>query len=599
MNWSLYIRRSVIALTCLSLLTVARSSHADEIWVAPTYQADLGGGIGNGVWPVTALGAVRLAVAVPNDLENFQFARIAVIPGAPGGSAVLHFYVCSAQNSTLVGASCAGPIDQAFTGVANQLVEVDISAGLASHVGGPGLRYLGVLAYTTPTTTTNHIVGMRFGYEATTVVGPEGPTGPQGAAGPQGPDGSQGIQGPQGLTGAQGTQGQVGPTGATGLQGIQGPIGATGGQGPQGVQGPTGPQGPQGPMPAGAALVNAANIFTATQTINTGNLALATSTSTAGNITKGTTRFLHDFGSNNTFLGLNAGNFTMTGDSNTASGQAALTDNTTGYWNTASGRNALQSNTEGGFNTATGANALRANTTGSTNTATGYNSLFANTTGSQNTATGLQALHINSSGIGNTSMGIQSLGSNTTGHQNVAVGFLAGSNATTGSSNIYLGGSVMGVAGESNTMYLGKVGTQTTTFIAGVRGAITGVADAIPVVIDSNGELGTISSSRRFKEDIHDMPASLGDRLLGLRPVTFRYTQVYTDGSKPVQFGLVAEEVAEVFPELAVRNAAGEIETVHYETLNVLLLKQFQEQQAQLRLLQEQVKDLMESRSSK
>ena len=590
MNWSLYIRRSIIALTCLSLLAFARSSHADEIWVAPTYQADLGAGIGNGVWPVTALGAVRLAVAVPNDLENFQFARIAVIPGAPGGSAVLHFYVCSAQNSTLVGASCAGPIDQAFTGVANQLVEVDISAGLASHVSGPGVRYLGVLVYTTPTTTTDHIVGMRFGYEATAVVGPVGPTGPQGIEGPQGPDGSQGIQGPQGLTGAQGTQGEVGPTGATGLQGIQGPIGVTGAQGPQGVQ---------GPMPAGAALVNAANVFTATQTINTGNLDLDPSTSTTGVITKNGVRFLHNVGTNNTFLGLDAGNLTMTGDNNTASGYAALNSNTTGDTNTATGSQALPVNTIGSHNTATGANALRANTTGGNNVATGYNSLFTNTTGHENTATGLQALHINTSGSGNIAIGHQSLGSNTIGSQSVAVGFLAGANATTGSSNIYLGGSVLGVAGESNTMYLGKVGTQTTTFIAGVRGATTGVNNGIPVVIDSNGQLGTISSSRRFKEDIHDMSASLGDRLLRLRPVTFRYTQAYTDGSKPIQYGLVAEEVAEAFPELAVRNAAGEIETVHYETLNVLLLKQVQEQQAQLRLLQEQVKDLMQSRGSK
>lgn len=110
MNWSLSMRRSVITLACLSLVTIARSSYADEIWVAPTYQAELGGvGIGNGIWPVTALGAVRLAVAVPNDLESFEFAKIAVIPSAPGGSSVLHFYVCSAQNSTLVGRAVPGP----------------------------------------------------------------------------------------------------------------------------------------------------------------------------------------------------------------------------------------------------------------------------------------------------------------------------------------------------------------------------------------------------------------------------------------------------------------------------------------------------------
>ena len=201
MNRTLHLRSSVITLACLSLL-IARSSHADEIWVAPTYQADLGGvGVGNGVWPVTALGVVRLAVAVPDNLENFEFAKVAIIPSAPAGSAVLHFYVCSAENSTLAGASCAGPIDQAFTGVANQLVEVDISAGLAAHVTGPGVQYLGVLVYTTPTTTTDHIVGMRFGYEGTTVVGPQGPAGPEGPQGIQGPIGATGVQGPQGVQG--------------------------------------------------------------------------------------------------------------------------------------------------------------------------------------------------------------------------------------------------------------------------------------------------------------------------------------------------------------------------------------------------------------
>jgi hypothetical protein len=101
------------------------------------------------------------------------------------------------------------------------------------------------------------------------------------------------------------------------------------------------------------------------------------------------------------------------------------------------------------------------------------------------------------------------------------------------------------------------------------------------VVIDSNGQLGTISSSVRFKEDVHDM-ADVSQRLMQLRPVTFRYTRAYTDGAKPIQYGLIAEEVAEVFPELAVRGADGQVETVHYETLNVLLLNELQKQQAHL-----------------
>jgi hypothetical protein len=151
-------------------------------------------------------------------------------------------------------------------------------------------------------------------------------------------------------------------------------------------------------------------------------------------------------------------------------------------------------------------------------------------------------------------------------------------------------------------MYLGRVGTQTTTFIAGVRGAITGVANAIPVVIDSNGQLGTTSSSIRFKEDIHDM-ADASKRLLRLRPVTFRYTQAYINGAKPIQYGLIAEEVAEVFPELAVRGADGQVETVHYETLNVLLLNELQqqirlntEQQQRLEALERKLSAILDAR---
>src|SRR4029434_1451882 len=120
------------------------------------------------------------------------------------------------------------------------------------------------------------------------------------------------------------------------------------------------------------------------------------------------------------------------------------------------------------------------------------------------------------------------------------------------------------------------------TIIAGIRGVTTVNADAIPVVIDSAGQLGTVSSSRRFKEDIRDM-GDASERLFQLRPVTFRYSRAYGDGSKPIQYGLVAEEVAQVFPELAVNNAAGEVETVHYETLNVLLLNEVQRQERTIR----------------
>jgi hypothetical protein len=144
-------------------------------------------------------------------------------------------------------------------------------------------------------------------------------------------------------------------------------------------------------------------------------------------------------------------------------------------------------------------------------------------------------------------------------------------------------------------MYLGWAAQQTRTFIAGIRGVTTGAADAVPVVIDSNGQMGTVSSSRRFKQDIHDM-ADMSRRLLQLRPVTFRYTQAYGDGSKPIQYGLVAVEVAETFPELAVRDANGNVETVHYETLNVLLLNELKKQQDRIEALEQRLNELLKER---
>jgi hypothetical protein len=181
----------------------------------------------------------------------------------------------------------------------------------------------------------------------------------------------------------------------------------------------------------------------------------------------------------------------------------------------------------------------------------------------------------------------------TTGRHNTAVGLDTGSGAVTGWNNVYLGSSIPGQAGESNAMYLGN--GQTKTVISGIRGIATGAANAIPVVIDSNGQLGTVSSSIRFKEDIHDM-GDVSRRLLQLRPVTFRYTQAYTDGAKPIQYGLIAEEVAEVFPELAVRGADGQVETVHYETLNVLLLNELQKQAQRLDGLERLVRELVSKR---
>jgi len=203
---------------------------------------------------------------------------------------------------------------------------------------------------------------------------------------------------------------------------------------------------------------------------------------------------------------------------NTAIGYQALTLNTSGSANTASGANALTFNTTGGDNTAVGLDALYQNTTGSSNTACGALALSKNTTGVVNTANGNSALSLNTTGISNTASGFYALASNTTGSYNIALGDLAGINLTTGKNNIDIGNK--GVAGESNTIRLGKKGTQTATFIAGVSG--TTVAGGVGVLIDSNGRLGTVVSSARFKDEVKPM-AKASEAILALQPVTFRY----------------------------------------------------------------------------
>ena len=277
-------------------------------------------------------------------------------------------------------------------------------------------------------------------------------------------------------------------------------------------------------------------------------------------------------GSNNTAIGRGALQANTTGDNNTASGVSALISNTTGYNNTASGVNALINNLTGFSNAATGTNALFSNTEGSGNTAFGESALKSNTTGNNNVANGNAALLNNTTGHNNVAIGHDALLNNTTGNTNTALGLSAGNALTTGSDNIAIGNA--GVAAESNTIRIGTQGIQTKTFIAGIRGITTGVNDAIQLVIDSNGQIGTISSSRRYKEDIADM-GDVSARLDTLRPVTFRYKKTYADGGKPVQYGLIAEEVAEVFPELAVFNNEGQPETVKYQDLTPLLLNEF------------------------
>jgi len=261
-----------------------------------------------------------------------------------------------------------------------------------------------------------------------------------------------------------------------------------------------------------------------------------------------------------------------------------ITNSTT----TAVGVNALRNNTTGSNNTASGEAALRNNTTGSANTASGRNALHFNTTGSANTASGEAALLENTTGFKNTASGRDALRFNTTGFQNIAIGVGAGSHQTTGSNNIYVDN--VGVAAESDTIRIGTVDTHTRTFIVGISG-VTAAGTAVPVLIDTKGQLGTISSSRRFKEEIRDM-GEASSSIMQLRPVTFRYKKENGDGARPLQFGLIAEEVAEVYPSLAVYSETGEVETVQYHKVNAMLLNEVQKQHRQIQEQKEQIADL-------
>jgi len=284
----------------------------------------------------------------------------------------------------------------------------------------------------------------------------------------------------------------------------------------------------------------------------------------------------------NTALGERALENNTTGDRNTASGFFALRNNTTGFRNTANGYRALENNTTGKGNTANGARALTSNTSGIGNTAAGYRALVTNIGGYNNTVSGYEAMYSNTYGGRNTAIGFRALFAHTTGLRNIALGHYAGSNLTTGSNNIAIGN--YGVAGEGATIRVGTAGTHTRTFIGGIRGATTGVANAIPVLIDSAGQLGTVSSSRRFKKDIADM-GDATERLLELRPVVFHYKQEQTlpnGGEVPLEYGLIAEEVAEIFPDLVVYDEDGLPFTVKYHLLSSMLLNELKKQHEEL-----------------
>ncbi len=280
-------------------------------------------------------------------------------------------------------------------------------------------------------------------------------------------------------------------------------------------------------------------------------------------------------GSFNTAVGLSALQSNSTGNNNTATGANALFANTTGIGNTADGYYALWSNTTGNDNSASGVKALYANTTGIRNTALGNYALVANTTGFSNDAAGFGALWHNTTGSNNTAAGYAALYSNTTGSNNIAVGPYAAYYPTTGSGNIHIGNH--GTPTDNAVIRIGVQGTQTSTAIAGISGVnVTGGAT---VVVNTLGQLGVRSSSRRYKEDIRSM-GEQSERLLKLRPVTFEYKQPDEKGQKPKQYGLIAEEVEKVMPELVVYNKKGQPEAVAYEALAPLLLNELKREHA-------------------
>ncbi|HST10788.1 MAG TPA: tail fiber domain-containing protein [Terriglobales bacterium] len=278
-------------------------------------------------------------------------------------------------------------------------------------------------------------------------------------------------------------------------------------------------------------------------------------------------------GFNNTADGAFALGANTIGEGNTATGAGALWDNTTGNDNTANGANALGSNTNGADNTAVGSLTLGVNTSGFWNTAVGFRALQTNRTGNENTALGSHALvgSFGNGGNGNTAVGFAALTANSGGSLNTALGHRAGQGLVGDeSNNIDIGASVDGVAGESNTIRIGNTDI-TDTFISGASG--TTVASGAAVLVDSNGHLGTVTSSKRFKDNIKPMDKA-SEVLLALKPVTFRYKKEI-DPAGISQFGLVAEEVEKVNPDLVVRDQEGTPYTVRYDAVNAMLLNEF------------------------
>ena len=298
-----------------------------------------------------------------------------------------------------------------------------------------------------------------------------------------------------------------------------------------------------------------------------GNFALFSVTDGSFNTAVGALALDLNLGDSNTATGAAALLFNTTGTQNTAVGAAALEFNDTGQANSATGAFALFSNTTGSFNTASGYQALFTNTIGFDNTANGLNALQSNSDGSFNTATGAGALLSNTTGDFNTANGVSTLLSNTTGSENTAMGHGAGNSLTTDDGNVCIGSGVSGEAGAGNTTWIRNVNTLAQPIIAGIDGVTVRLSD---------GRLGHGVSSRRYKQDIQPMDRT-SEALYGLKPVTFHYKKEI-DPSQSLDFGLIAEEVAQANPELAVRDREGKISNYRRDAINAMLLNEFLKQ---------------------
>ncbi len=297
----------------------------------------------------------------------------------------------------------------------------------------------------------------------------------------------------------------------------------------------------------------------------------------------------------NTALGLGAADSLTMGHFNTAIGYLALTNNTTGRGNTAIGDEAMRYNVEGSYSTAVGRYALQYTV--------GYYDEDAERVLSANTAVGYAALQFNEMGIYNTAVGFEALHDITSGDHNTVLGSKAGHELSVNNSGNILIGSE-GTAGDNGVLRIGRATTSsfgpalTAAYIHGIVGQTVSSASDVPVLIDNSGKLGTAASARRFKQDIEEL-GDRSERLLELRPVSFHYRsdveRAAAEAEAPIRYGLIAEEVAEIFPELVVYDDEGQPLTVKYHLLSALLIGELQREHQQGEAREARLEELEQS----